>query len=180
MILDDFESGDQTTDVDRARAARQLTEKCGYAAAALTILPIPGTELVAVMPLHVGMVVGIGHVYGVSVSRDSATQLILRIGTTVGASLVGSRIAMVAGKLILPAVGGLIAAPFMYASTVAIGTVARCWFERGELSDARMRAVYRRAVDRARRGFDPSRARSAEARDAAEQAAAGADEKDDE
>jgi uncharacterized protein (DUF697 family) len=156
----------------REQRVKTLIERCGYACAALTILPIPGTEILGVMPLHVGMVVGIGHEYGKKITRDSATELILRIGATVGLSLVGSRLAMTAGKIILPGFGGLVAAPFMYASTLAIGTVARHYFEAdGDLDDSKMKQVYDAAMDHAKATFDPTRARSSEAKDMAEAAA---------
>jgi uncharacterized protein (DUF697 family) len=151
-------------------ASRDITEKCGYAAAALTILPIPGSELIAVMPLHVGMVVKIGQIYGVDLDRDSATHLIMRIGATVGLSLVGSRMATTAAKILLPGLGGLISAPFMYASTLAIGRVAELYFQQqGDLTEGEMKAAYEETLRRAKRTFDPSRARSAEARRHAEQ-----------
>jgi uncharacterized protein (DUF697 family) len=151
-------------------AVREITETCGYAAAALTILPIPGSELVAVMPLHVGMVVKIGQLYGVDLDRDSATHLIMRIGATVGLSLVGSRVATTAAKVLLPGLGGLISAPFMYASTIAIGRVAELYFQQGDLDASEMKAAYRETLDRAKRRFDPRRARTPEARAQAEAA----------
>src|SRR5687768_11138284 len=86
------------SDEPRDERCRKLVERCGYAAAALTILPIPGSEVIGVMPIHVGMVIGIGQEYGVKLTRQSATDLILKIGATVGLSLVGSRLAMTAGK----------------------------------------------------------------------------------
>jgi len=156
-----------------------LIERCGYAAAALTILPIPGSEIIGVMPLHVGMVIGIGEEYGETLTRESAVELITRIGATVGLSLVGSRLAMTAGKVILPGLGGLVAAPFMFASTLAIGTVARMYFANdGDVSDRQMKAAYDREVRRAKRDFDPARARSEEARRRAEQAVAEGDDDD--
>jgi len=148
---------------------RQLIERCGYAAAALTVLPIPGSEVIGVMPLHVGMVIGIGEEYGETLTQESAMELITRIGATVGLSLVGSRLAMTAGKIILPGLGGLVAAPFMFASTLAIGTVARLYFARGgKISDREIKREYEREVKRAKSAFDPTRARSKEAREQAE------------
>lgn len=151
---------------------RRLVERCGYAAAALTILPIPGSEVVGVMPLHVGMVAGIAHEHGVELARESATDLVMKIGATVGLSLVGSKIAITAGKLVLPGLGGLIAAPFMFASTLAIGAVARAYFESGgKLGELEMKRVYEETVAMAKSAFDPRKARSAEARTMAEEAA---------
>ncbi len=157
---------------DRGAAAQDLIEKSGYAAAALTLIPLPGSEIVAVMPIHVGMVVGVGAIYGQSVTKKAATDIVVQICTTVGMSLVGSRIATTAAKVLLPGLGGFVAAPFMFASTLAIGAVARAYFESGcAMSDADMRSVYERAQRSARSSFDASRMRSEEARDAAEAAA---------
>ncbi|MEQ1571241.1 MAG: SHOCT domain-containing protein [Myxococcota bacterium] len=165
-----FSVSDQP-DVDR------LVETCGYAAAALTILPIPGSEVLGVMPLHVGMVIGIAHHRGRTITRESATSLLLQIGGTVGLSLVGSRIATTAAKLILPGLGGLVAAPFMYASTLAIGSVADAFFRsEGGLSESEMRDLYNRTVREAKSSFRPERMREASAVDHAASAVAQAKE----
>lgn len=159
-----------------AAASQALTEKCGYAAAALTMIPIPGTEIYAVMPIHVGMVVGIGNIYGVEVTRDSAEELILRIGATVGLSLIGSRFATTAAKFLLPGLGGLVSAPFMYASTLAIGTVAKVYFEQGgQVSNDEMKSVYNESLKAARKSYNPKKAKS---QDAKKMANAAADESD--
>tara|TARA_R110002072_G_scaffold226314_2_gene383292 strand:+ start:548 stop:1225 length:678 start_codon:yes stop_codon:yes gene_type:complete len=176
MISDILGSASAADPNERADAARSLSEKCGYAAAALTILPIPLSEVVAVVPLHVGMVVGIGNIYGAEVSRESAQELLLKIGTTVGLSLVGTKLATSAAKMILPFLGGLLAAPFMYASTIAIGTIARMYYERsGELSEAEMKALYKEAFTRAKTSFDPAKAKANEAKDLASKAASEAE-----
>ena len=154
----------------REERIERMVERCGYGAAALTILPIPGSEVIGVMPLHVGMVIGIGNEYGQELTRESAVELITQIGGTVGLSLVGSHIATTAGKVLLPGLGGLIAAPFMYASTLGIGHVARLYFERGGLSKSDMKDAYDAAVKTAKRSFDPRKAKSASARKMAEDA----------
>ncbi|HHO54408.1 MAG TPA: DUF697 domain-containing protein [Deltaproteobacteria bacterium] len=141
-----------------------LVERCGYAAAALTILPIPGSEILGVMPLHVGMVVGIANHHGRELTEESATELVLQIGTTVGLSLVGSRLATTAAKFVLPGLGGIIAAPFMFASTLGLGAVADSFFQsNGGLSSEQMREVYRNASVGAKRAFRPEKMRETEA-----------------
>jgi uncharacterized protein (DUF697 family) len=151
-----------------------LVETCGYAAAALTILPIPGSEILGVMPLHVGMVIGIAQHYDRRMTRESATALILQIGATVGVSLVGSRLATTAAKFILPGLGGLVAAPFMFASTLAIGAVADGFFRtEGKLSDDEMRALYNETLKGAKSSFRPEKMREKQAVD---QAAAAAED----
>lgn len=156
--------------MNREQRIDQLVERCGYGAAALTIIPIPGTEILGVMPLHVGMVIGIGNEYGKQVTRENAVELVTEIGATVGLSLVGSHLAMTAGKILLPGFGGLLAAPFMYASTKGIGHVAKLYFEQGGLSELEMSRAYKTASKRAKESFDPSKARSSEARAMAEKA----------
>lgn len=152
-------------------------EKSGYAAAALTIVPIPGSEVVAVMPIHVGMVVGIGHIYGHELSKQTATELVLKVGSAAGLSLVGSRIATTAAKVLLPGLGGLMAAPFMFASTMALGTVARAYFEsNGQLSEEDMKSVYTTAQKEAKSSFDRTKMSSEEAQDAARSASEGRDQ----
>jgi uncharacterized protein (DUF697 family) len=142
----------------------RLVETCGYAAAALTILPIPGSEIIGVMPLHVGMVVGIAHHRGRTITQESASGLLLQIGATVGLSLVGSRVATTAAKIVFPGFGGLVAAPFMYASTLAIGAVSDQFFaNEGALSEDEMRRVYQDALKSARSTFRADRMRDPEA-----------------
>lgn len=141
-------------------AVSRLVENCGYATAALTLLPIPGSEIIGVVPLHVGMVIGIANHHGRTLTEESAMELLLEIGTTVGASLVGSRLATTAAKVLLPGLGGVVAAPFMFASTLGLGAVADAWFRSGTLSDRQMKDIYSRAKSEAKRGFDPSQARA--------------------
>jgi uncharacterized protein (DUF697 family) len=179
MGLDDFlgsvKSRTYDTPAEREDAAKGLTEKCGYAAAALTIIPIPLSEVVAVTSLHVGMVMGIGHIYGAEVTRDSATQLLLRVGGTVGLSYMGTKLVTTAAKIVLPFFGGIVTAPLMYASTLAIGMVARVYFEsQGQVSDDDMKSVYAAALKKAKSNFDPLKAKTSEAADLAQSAAAKA------
>lgn len=148
----------------------RLVEHCGYATAALTILPIPGSEIIGVMPLHVGMVIGIANHYDRSLTEESAMELVLQIGATVGFSLVGSRLATTAAKIILPGLGGVVAAPFMYASTLGLGAVADGYFRMGPLSEAQMKDLYRQAKSEAKRGFDPGKAREDDAMNTAREA----------
>jgi hypothetical protein len=79
---------------------------------------------------------------------------------------------MTAGKILLPGLGGLLAAPFMFASTMALGAVARAYFlGGGRLVEQEVRAVYEDTVKRAKEVFDPARARSDEAQSIATDAA---------
>jgi uncharacterized protein (DUF697 family) len=161
-----------STEFDRAEAAKRFIERCGYAAAAVTLAPIPLSDAIAVMPIHVGMIMGLAQLHGVELTKESAAGLVVKIGASAGLSLVSSRIATAAAKILLPGLGGLLGAPFMYASTIAIGSVARIWFDRGgKLTDAEICELYKDALRRARATFDPRRAAAPEAKTSAEKAA---------
>jgi uncharacterized protein (DUF697 family) len=160
-VIDDLRGASFTSvpEQERAATAKRFIERCGYAAAALTLLPVPFSDVLAVVPLHVGMIVGIGEIYERPLTRDSASELVLKIATASGLSLLGRRIAQAATKALLPGLGGLLAAPSMYAQTIAIGTVARAWFERGgELSEVEIKALFCKALEDAKAAFDPLRA----------------------
>lgn len=172
-MLDQFFKGEEADSQNRDLAVRRLTEKCGYAVAALTLIPIPITEHLAAVPIHVGMVIGIGHHYGVEMTRDSAQELLLKIGASVGLSLAGSKIAATAAKFILPGIGGLlVSAPLMYASTLAIGAVAKAYFaQSGEVTQSELKSIYQRSLKKAKDDFNPSKMKSGEAKQMAAAAA---------
>jgi uncharacterized protein (DUF697 family) len=145
---------------DQGAEVSALTEKCGYAAAALTMHPIPGSEIVGVLPLHVALVSEIGRLYGVQVTGDDAKAVLTRIGAAAGLSLLGSKAAATAAKILMPGVGGIATAPLIYASTLASGTAAKVHFERGgAASNAELGAAFRASQAEARAAFDPSRTR---------------------
>lgn len=147
-----------------------LIERCGYAAAALAVLPIPFSETVGVTAVHVSMVVGIARIHGIELERESAVKLVLRLGTTVGLSYLGTRVAIGLAKLVLPVLPGLVGAPLVFASTLGLGAVAKAHFASPdqELSDDEVRDLYRAAIDKAKGRFDPTRARSDDAKKDAE------------
>jgi len=132
---------------------------------------------VAVMPIQLGMVIRIGQLHGVELSRDSAAELVAKIGAAVGLSVLGTRVVTTAVKLVLPGAGAVVSAPFIYASTVGIGAVVRAYFERGgDLSKGEIRSLYQESLTRGKREFDPRRIRSEEAQAMARDAAASEEE----
>jgi serine/threonine-protein kinase len=148
------------TDEARRARAKAVIERTGYAAAAATLLPIPGSEWVAVLPLHVGMTVAIAAIYDVPLDKAGAADLLGKLGSSVGLSYLGSRLATTAAKVLLPGFGGLAGAPFMFAATLGVGAVTVAFFAReGALSEAELRAVYQGALQAAKSDFDPRRVR---------------------
>jgi uncharacterized protein (DUF697 family) len=170
-------AAEASQDQETEEAARRLILRCGYGSAAVAVIPIPFSATVGVMPIHVGMVVGLGSLYGEEISADSAGRLIARIVPAAGVSYIGSRLAMGLGKFFVPGLPGLIGAPLIFANTLAIGAVAKATFEgREELEDDDVRALYHEALEEARELFDPRQVRSPEATRAAHDAVDSADD----
>lgn len=135
------------------RRARELVEEAGRAAASMPTLP--GSERLALLPLHVTLAVGLGELHGCALDRRGATALVERIAGAVGDSYVGSAATTVA-RLFLP---GATPAAQQYAETVALGAVIDAFFARGgELDEAELRRLHAERLAAARRGFDPARA----------------------
>lgn len=166
MIQDFINSilGADSDSSDVGKKADDLIEKCSYAAAAVTLFPIPGSEIVAVMPIHVGMVIGISTIYGHQMTQSSATKLVLEILATAGISLIGSRIAITTSKILLPGLGGLIGAPLIFASTMAIGAVAKAFFiNKGTIDKNEIKSIYEECVKSAKSVFDKNKMHSDDA-----------------
>ncbi len=144
-----------------ARRARAwtLVERTGYAAAAATTIPIPGSEWIAVLPLHVGLVIGVGEIFGCTLDERGAAELVKRVGAVVGLTYLGGRAITTVAKLMLPGAGGLAGAVLTFAATLGLGAVVIAFFEReGALDEGEIRALYGQAMAGARKRFDPSRA----------------------
>ncbi len=168
-----------TTDLARRdEEASTLIERCGYGAAALAAIPIPLTETVGVTAVHVGMVVGLARIHGVTLTTEHATAMILRIGGTIGVSWIGTRALIGLAKLVLPGLPGLVGAPLVFCSTLGLGAVVGATFAAGEakeeLTDDEVRAIYKDALAGAKARFDPRRVADPAARATAEAVAAQA------
>jgi len=178
QMIDDL-IGTPDGPAEREAAASRLIETCGYAAGAVTLIPLPGPEIIAVTSIHVGMIVGLSQIYGIDMSRETAMDLLARIGTAAGVSLVTTRVATTFAKIALPGLGGLLGAPLIFASTLAIGAVARTFLAReGEVSSQEMKDLYKQTVKDARSKFDPSKMRSEEMKNMASKAATEGDAPD--
>lgn len=158
---------DLALEARRARAWT-LVERTGYAAAAATTIPIPGSEWIAVLPLHVGLVIGVGEIFGCALDERGAAELVKRVGAVVGLTYLGGRAITTVAKLMLPGAGGLAGAVLTFAATLGLGAVVIAFFEReGALDEGEIRELYGEALRGARKRFDPRRAVQAPAPDPA-------------
>jgi uncharacterized protein (DUF697 family) len=128
---------------ERDKTAREVINMCSYAAAVVSISPIPFSDVVLMLPIQTGMVMTVGHIYGRKVDQASAKRLILELGATAGAGfLVRQGI-----KALVPIFGGLLTVVPAFAGNWGIGRVAMEYFKNPGLSKDEMNEVYRQAKD---------------------------------
>ncbi|WP_224369332.1 DUF697 domain-containing protein [Hyalangium versicolor] len=128
---------------ERDKTARDVINMCSYAAAVVSISPIPFSDVVLMLPIQTGMVMTVGHIYGRKVDKASARDLILELGTTAGVGFLARQ----GIKVLLPMFGGLITVVPAFAANWAIGRVAVEYFKNPGLSQEKMKEVFRKAKD---------------------------------
>lgn len=97
--------------------------------AGLAIQPLPFADILVLTPLQVYMAVKIGDIKGFPVSKKQAEDILKELGGMVGLGLLTQQGIASLYKLGLPTVGGLMAAPLMFASTYAVGRIAEHYFD---------------------------------------------------
>jgi len=128
------------SDEEKSQAVRELVQVCSVAAGAMTIQPIPLLDSALIAPIQIGLVQGIGKIYGYKLDRKS----ILEILSTFGASIVAQNLIMAAAKLI-PFFGWMVTISMAYALTWAIGEVSEHYFLNGRNVDKdELKAMFER------------------------------------
>jgi uncharacterized protein (DUF697 family)/GTPase SAR1 family protein len=103
----------------KVRYARAVVAASAAAAAAVGAAPIPVSDAVVLMPVQVGMLGGITAVFGIEMSAQTATRLVVGLVGEGGVSQVGRR--MAAGLLkVIPGVS-VVSAGVASALTAALG-----------------------------------------------------------
>ncbi|HYH95965.1 YcjF family protein [Hyalangium sp.] len=163
--LDDIRTRDfsKVSMKERDQTARDVVNMSSYMTALVAISPLPWTDVVLMLPIQTGMVVTVGHIYGRKVSKASARELILEMGTTAGVGLLARQ----GIKALIPMVGPLLTVGPAYAANWAMGRVAMEYFKNPGLNREGLREVFRRAREEGRslfskEGFDRFRAREKE------------------
>lgn len=144
---------------EKDRAAKDVIEICSFACAGLVLQPIPGLEQ-AVLPIQAGMVLAIAHVYGQEISKKRAREIVVDLAKITGVSLVGRAALRTAIKVLLPGVGGVVAAPFTFSTTWGTGYAAVHYLKAGGRPDAaRIRAIFEEEKKRSQGRYSDARAR---------------------
>ena len=130
--------------------AKLLIQATAVGAAGVAISPIPLSDVVVLVPMQAGMVVGIAKIYGYDITTERAKEVLW----VAGGGIV-LRYAFQTLVKFLPGLGSIIGPAIAYGGTVAIGEAAIMYFESGmKASPAEITEVYRRAKEIAERNFD--------------------------
>jgi uncharacterized protein (DUF697 family) len=178
--LDDIRTRDfsKVPTKERDTIARDVINMCSYATALVAISPLPLTDVVLTLPIQTGMVVTIGHIYGRKVTKASARDLILELGTTAGVGLLARQ----GIKALIPVFGAILTVAPAYAANWAMGRVAMEYFKDPKLKRDNLKEVFRRAREEggslfSKEGFERFRKQNAKA---VEQVAEAAREQEEE
>ncbi|MGO9570459.1 MAG: GTPase [Desulfomonilaceae bacterium] len=130
--------------------AKILIHATAIGAAGVAISPIPLSDVIVLVPIQAGMVVGIAKIYGYEISTERAKEILFVAGSGVVLRYTFQTLVK-----FLPGVGSLIGPAIAYGGTVAIGEAAIRYFESGMRASAdEIADVYKRAKEIAERDFD--------------------------
>ena len=138
--------------------AREIARNFSLWAAGIVLFPIPFSDLVLLMPIQTAMVIYIGKAYGV---KDPPEKMLAHIAAACGASVFGQITPLVVTNLI-PIIGKMVSAPFVYGWTYGLGEVAMRYFEsQGEISKDEMKSLFKQVSREATRSFRTSEVKDA-------------------
>ena len=141
-------SEDQIEDI-----AKDIVTMSSFGAAAVTLVPIPFSDFVAVTAVQASMVTAVGRVHGRELTLEEAKHLVLELASVCGAGLVAQKGFATLTKFLLPGLGGVLAAPWAFAVTWGMGHVAMHYFRHRELTRDVLKGVFDRAVKQAKGVF---------------------------
>lgn len=130
--------------------ARDIARSFAISAAGIVLVPLPFSDLVFLMPIQTAMILSIGKAYNI---KDPPEKTLAHISAACGASVFGQITTLFVANLI-PIIGKLVSAPFVYGWTYGLGEVAIRYFEaQGELQGDELKDVFRKVSRDATRAF---------------------------
>lgn len=133
--------------------AKEVVTITAYASAAAAMVPVPLVDLALLIPFHSAMVMTVGHVLGRPVTDTEAKRVVLELGAVAGVTVAARAGLTALKKLVLPGIGGVLAAPASFAATWALGRVTIAYFKDPHLSRDELRAVFKDAFKEAGQHF---------------------------
>ena len=138
---------------EREAMAREVVQMTAYASAAASVVPVPFVDLALLLPFHTAMVMTVGHVYGRTLTDAEAKRVALELGAIAGVTLAGRAAVSVLKKLVLPGIGGLLAAPASFGVTWAFGRLTIAYFADPDLSREDLTSVFKDAMKEGTKHF---------------------------
>jgi uncharacterized protein (DUF697 family)/putative sterol carrier protein len=126
---------------DRDKAARDVINMASYGCAVVAVSPMPFSDVVLSLPMQSAMVMTVGHIYGRKVTQADAKDLVLELGTVVGAGMLARQ----GIKALLPVVGALLTVPAAFAMNWGIGRVAMEYFKQPGMPREQLKKVFEAA-----------------------------------
>ena len=152
--------GEATAD-ERQSASRDVIMACSLASAGLVLQPLPALEH-GVVAVQIGMVVALAHIHNKQLDRKKAREVLMDLGAATGVNLLGRQAATTLAKVLLPGIGGALAAPSAFAITWATGHAAMHYFSSGgRLDRERLRAIFEEEKRRGGGHYSQDEARGA-------------------
>lgn len=153
--LEEIRKTDWTKQSDAARLekAREVVNICSYAGAATSVVPIPLLDLVLLLPVHSVMVMTVGHVFGRKVTGTEAKRVVLELGGIAGVTFAGRAAISALRRLVMPAIGGILAVPATFALTWGLGRVSIEYFKDPALSQEDLKKVFEDALKEGKNAF---------------------------
>ena len=142
--------GGATPPMGAREKARDIARSFAISAAGIVLVPLPFSDLVFLMPIQTAMILSIGKAYNI---KDPPEKTLAHISAACGASVFGQITTLFVANLI-PIIGKLVSAPFVYGWTYGLGEVAIRYFEaQGELQGDELKDVFRKVSRDATRAF---------------------------
>lgn len=139
----------QATEAEREAKASEVVTITAYAGATAAVVPLPFVDLALLLPFHSAMVMTVGHIYGRPVTKTEAKRVVLELGAVAGVTMAGRAAITALKKLLLPGLGGVLAAPASFAVTWGFGRLSIAYFQNPQLSKDELRKVFSSAVSEA-------------------------------
>ena len=135
----------EVSEAERTSKVHEVITIGSYAAAAVSMVPIPLVDVALLLPVHAAMVMTIGHVRGRNISDAEAKRVVLELGAIAGLTFAGRTAFSILRKVLLPGLGGLLAAPASFGMTFALGYVSDAYFKDPHLSREELKKVFQDA-----------------------------------
>lgn len=138
------------TEDDQLTQARNTVRSFALWSAGIVLFPLPFSELIALIPVQTAMILSLSRTFNV---QEPPEKILAYIAATSGVTVFG-QVTMIIVSNLLPIVGKLVSAPFIYGWTYGLGEVAIRYFQtQGEISGDEMKQVFKQSSKQASKQY---------------------------